>query len=94
MQLSESGTIPVYGLNWRDNLPEAQEFIADLGDPYIDSAFDGDGRVGIDWGVYGAPETFLIGADGTVLEKHLGPMSWGVWERKFVPHLAPEGANQ
>ena len=94
MQLSESGTIPVYGLNWRDNLPEAQEFIADLGDPYIDSAFDGDGRVGIDWGVYGAPETFLIGADGTVLEKHLGPMSWGVWERKFVPHLVPEGANR
>ena len=72
---------------------EAQTFIAQLGDPYIDSAYDGDGRVGINWGVYGAPETFLIGADGTVLEKHLGPMSWAVWREKFAPYLAPEGVN-
>ena len=93
MELSESGEIPVYGLNWRDNLPEAQQFIAQLGDPYVDSAFDGDGRVGIDWGVYGAPETFLIGADGRVLEKHLGPMSWAVWQKKFAPLLEPQGAN-
>lgn len=94
MELSESGMIPVYGLNWRDKLPEAQRFIAQLGDPYIDSAFDGDGTVGINWGVYGAPETFLIGADGTILEKHLGPMSWGIWQAKFAPYLAPEGASQ
>ena len=93
MELSESGTIPVYGLNWRDKLPEAQRFIAELGDPYIDSAFDGDGRVGINWGVYGAPETFLIAADGRVLEKHLGPMSWGIWQEKFAPHLMQDGAN-
>ena len=94
MKLSESGIVPVYGLNWRDTLPEAQQFIRELGNPYIDSAFDGDGRVGINWGVYGAPETFLIGADGTVLEKHLGPLSPGIWQEKFAPYLMPEGENR
>ena len=92
MQLSQSGTIPVYGLNWRDTAPEARQFLGELGDPYIDSAFDADGRVGINWGVYGAPETFLIGADGTVLEKHLGPLNGAIWREKFAPHLAPEGS--
>ena len=85
MQLGETGDIPLYGLNWRDNLPEAQRFLQQLGNPYVDSAFDEDGRVGIDWGVYGAPETFLIGADGTVLYKHLGPLNGFLWEQKFVP---------
>ena len=91
MQLSQSGSVPVYGLNWRDTAPEARQFLGELGDPYIDSAFDGDGRVGINWGVYGAPETFLIGADGTVLVKHLGPLNGAIWQEKFAPHLAPEG---
>jgi cytochrome c biogenesis protein CcmG/thiol:disulfide interchange protein DsbE len=85
MQLAETGSIPIYGLNWRDNRSEAQRFLQQLGDPYIDSAFDEDGRVGIDWGVYGAPETFLVGADGTVLYKQLGPLSWGLWQQNFVP---------
>jgi len=85
MQLAQSGEIPIYGLNWRDNLIEAQRFLRQLGDPYIDSAFDQDGRVGIDWGVYGAPETFLIGADGTVLFKQLGPLNPTLWEQNFVP---------
>jgi cytochrome c biogenesis protein CcmG/thiol:disulfide interchange protein DsbE len=87
MQLAESGAIPIYGLNWRDNRAEAQRFLQQLGNPYLDSAYDEDGRVGIDWGVYGAPETFLIGADGTVLYKQLGPLSWGLWEQNFVPRI-------
>ena len=67
------------------------QFLKDLGNPYVASGFDGDGRVGIDWGVYGAPETFLIGADGTVLVKHLGPLNWAIWQDKFMPHLVPSG---
>ena len=94
MALSRSGTIPIYGLNWRDNGAEALRFLEQLGDPYIDSAFDRDGRVGIDWGVYGAPETFLIGPDGTVLYKHLGPLSPALWEKHFVPHLETAGGDQ
>jgi cytochrome c biogenesis protein CcmG/thiol:disulfide interchange protein DsbE len=91
LELSESGTIPVYGLNWRDNGPEAQRWLQQLGDPYVDTAFDEDGRVGIDWGVYGAPETFLIGPDGTVLYRHLGPLNWGLWQERFIPLLESSG---
>jgi cytochrome c biogenesis protein CcmG/thiol:disulfide interchange protein DsbE len=88
LELSESGVIPMYGLNWRDDRNEAQRYLEQLGNPFIDTAYDGDGRVGIDWGVYGAPETFLIGKDGTVIYKHLGPLNWALWQEHFVPHLA------
>jgi len=94
MQLAKTGTVPIYGLNWRDNRSEAQRFLQQLGDPYVDSAFDEDGRVGIDWGVYGAPETFLIAADGTVLFKQLGPLSRGLWEQNFVPLIERAGTTQ
>ena len=87
LQLSKSDVLPIYGLNWRDNGPEARRWLQQLGDPYVATAYDEDGRVGIDWGVYGAPETFLIAADGTVLYKQLGPLSWGLWEKNFVPLL-------
>ena len=88
LQLSESGAIPIYGINWRDTRADALRWLERLGDPYVASADDGDGRVGIDWGVYGAPETFLVGPDGTVLHKHLGPLHWGAWQQDFVPLLA------
>lgn len=94
MQLSRSGEIPLFGLNWRDNRVEAQRFLQQLGDPFVDSAFDQDGRVGIDWGVYGAPETFLIGADGTVLFKQLGPLSPAIWEENFVPLIEAARDNR
>ncbi len=87
LQLAKTDIIPIYSLNWRDTAPEARRWLAQLGDPYVATAFDEDGRVGIDWGVYGAPETFLIAADGTVLYKQLGPLSWGLWEENFVPLL-------
>ena len=87
LQLSKADVLPIYGLNWRDNGPDARRWIQQLGDPYVATAYDQDGRVGIDWGVYGAPETFLIAADGTVLYKQLGPLSWGLWEENFVPLL-------
>lgn len=84
-ELAESGAIPIYGINWRDQRPAALQWLQQLGDPYTATGYDEDGRVGIDWGVYGAPETFLIAADGTVLFKQLGPLDWGLWERNFVP---------
>jgi cytochrome c biogenesis protein CcmG/thiol:disulfide interchange protein DsbE len=87
LQLSRSGVIPIYGINWRDTRSDALRWLEQLGDPYVASADDGDGRVGIDWGVYGAPETFLVGPDGTVLHKHLGPLGWAAWQQDFVPLL-------
>ena len=91
MQLAQSGEIPIYGLNWRDNRSEALRFLQQLGDPYVDSAYDQDGRVGIDWGVYGAPETFLVAEDGTVLYKHLGPLNRALWDEHFAPLLQRGG---
>jgi len=85
LELSRESAIPIYGINWRDRRDEARQWLTQLGDPYVASGFDGDGRVGIDWGVYGAPETFLIGKDGRVLYKHLGPLSRYSWEKDFVP---------
>ena len=91
MELAERGIVPLYGINWRDNRDDALRWLVQYGDPYVDSAFDNDGRVGIDWGVYGAPETFLVSADGIVLHKHLGPLNEFFWERDFMPLIDAEG---
>lgn len=85
LSLMREGEIPIYGINWRDDRAEATRWLQQLGNPYVASGDDRDGRVGIDWGVYGAPETFLLAADGTVLHKHLGPLNREIWERDFVP---------
>jgi cytochrome c biogenesis protein CcmG/thiol:disulfide interchange protein DsbE len=88
MQLSREKKIPIYAINWRDNRPGALAWLQELGDPYVASGFDEDGRVGIDWGVYGAPETFLVNADGHVMFRYPGPLNRAVWDREFVPRIA------
>lgn len=93
MELSREIEIPIYGVDWRDQLEPAKAWLAQLGDPYVASGFDADATTGINWGVYGAPETFLIGKDGRVLYKHLGPLNREAWETKFLPLIsAEEGA--
>ena len=94
LELAAEGEVPIYGINWRDSRPEAIRWLSDLGDPYIASAYDEDGRVGIDWGVYGAPETFLVDPEGTVIYKHLGPLDREIWEREFVARMMPVGGDQ
>jgi cytochrome c biogenesis protein CcmG/thiol:disulfide interchange protein DsbE len=93
MQLARNEVIPIYGLNWRDRQDDALQWLQRLGDPYVASGFDADGKAGIDWGVYGAPETFLVGADGTVLYKYLGPLNESVWEQEFVPRIRQTSGN-
>jgi cytochrome c biogenesis protein CcmG, thiol:disulfide interchange protein DsbE len=83
----ESG-VPIIGLNWKDDPERARQWLATLGNPYSLVAVDVEGDVAIDWGVYGAPETFLVGADGTVLYKHIAPLTPEVWQREFLPRLA------
>lgn len=85
MDLAASKTIPIVGLNWRDDRDAALQWLAQYGDPYVITAYDADARVGIDWGVYAAPETFLINPDGFVVHKHLGPLDTAIWERDFAP---------
>ncbi|MEM6513865.1 MAG: DsbE family thiol:disulfide interchange protein [Pseudomonadota bacterium] len=91
MQLARTGAVPIIGINWRDERSKAIEWLQALGDPYEFSGFDEFNRVGIDWGVYGAPETFLVNADGIVVYKHLGPLDAATWQREFVPRLGEEG---
>lgn len=88
MQLSAREVIPIYAVNWRDNRSDALQWLDQFGDPYVASGFDEDGRVGIDWGAYGAPETFLISADGNVVYRFAGPLNTVHWEQEFVPRIA------
>lgn len=85
VQLAESGAVPIYGLNYKDQRSEALRWLQQLGDPYIANAFDADGRVGIDWGVYGAPETFVIDKQGTIRHKHIGPLTQEVLLQEILP---------
>ncbi len=93
LELAARNEIPIYGIDWRDQRVEAIKWLDTLGDPYVHSAYDEDGRVGIDWGVYGAPETFLVSRDGNVVYKHIGPLDETIWQREFAPRIAAlEGA--
>jgi cytochrome c biogenesis protein CcmG/thiol:disulfide interchange protein DsbE len=85
IELANEGAIPIFGLNWRDNRPDALQWLQSLGDPYMASGFDVDGRVGIDWGAYGAPETFLVDRNGIVIYKHIAPLTRAIWESDFLP---------
>ena len=85
VELSRTAGIPIYGLNVKDDRDSALGWLASLGNPYVESGFDADGGVAVDWGVYGAPETFLIGRDGTVLHKHISVLTPEIWRRDFVP---------
>lgn len=93
VDLAESGAVPIYGLNWKDDRRDALDWLTDLGDPYVASAFDRSGEVAIDWGVYGAPETFLLDRDGTVLYKHIAPLNGDVWAREFLPRILARCGN-
>jgi cytochrome c biogenesis protein CcmG, thiol:disulfide interchange protein DsbE len=80
----ESG-VPIVGLNYKDDTRNAQEWLLRLGDPYVSTAVDRDGRAGIDWGVYGVPETFVIDRAGIVRHKVIGPLTQDAWTRDVLP---------
>jgi cytochrome c biogenesis protein CcmG/thiol:disulfide interchange protein DsbE len=71
-----------------DQRDKAKQWLTQLGNPYEAVGFDTDGRTAIDWGVYGAPETFLVDGRGQVIFKFISPMTAEVWEREFLPRIA------
>lgn len=93
LQIARTSPVPIISLNWKDERELAIRWLDQLGDPYVASAFDQEGRVAIDWGVYGAPETFLIAADGRVLHKHVAPLTLEIWQRDFLPRISAAGAS-
>ena len=88
LELARQNAIPIYGLNYKDKPTDAISWLNELGDPYVLSVSDLDGRVGIDYGVYGAPETFLIDRNGIIRFKHIGPVTPEVWNNKIAPLVA------
>ena len=85
VELAKSNVVPIYGLNYKDTRPEALAWLKQFGNPYGLSVFDGDGRVGIDFGVYGVPETFVIDKTGMIRYKQIGPITPQALEQKILP---------
>jgi cytochrome c biogenesis protein CcmG/thiol:disulfide interchange protein DsbE len=92
LEIARTKVVPLIGFNWKDDRALAQRWLSELGDPYAETAFDPEGRVAIDWGVYGAPETFLVGPDGRVLHKHVAALTLEIWKRDFLPKIAAAAA--
>ena len=80
--------VPLIGLNYKDTAPDANGWLREHGNPYNTSLVDADGRVGIDFGVYGVPETFLIDKQGVIRYKHIGPITWEALRDVLLPKIA------
>jgi cytochrome c biogenesis protein CcmG/thiol:disulfide interchange protein DsbE len=91
VQYARQNVVPIYGVDYKyanDSIDEraaAQRFLAELGNPYTQVIFDAEGRTSIDYGVYGAPESFLIDKNGIIRFKQIGPITEDVWTNKIVP---------
>ncbi len=85
-EIAASG-VPVIGVNYKDAPDKALAFLEELGDPYAAIGADPTGRIGIDWGLYGVPETFVVAGDGTILFRHPGPITPDVIENRIRPLL-------
>jgi cytochrome c biogenesis protein CcmG/thiol:disulfide interchange protein DsbE len=85
--LARRNIVPIVGLNYKDARDAGKRWLVQHGDPYLLSAYDSDGRVGIDYGVYGVPETFLVDQNGVIRYKHIGPLSPEAIEKKLLPKI-------
>jgi cytochrome c biogenesis protein CcmG, thiol:disulfide interchange protein DsbE len=85
MRLAASGQLPIHGINYKDAPEDAARWLDTLGDPYTRTGADRDGRVGIDWGVYGVPETFVIDRFGVIAYKYVGPISQAELDGTILP---------
>ena len=77
--------VPIYGVDYKDERAAALQWLDEFGNPYTLTAFDVDGRVSIDYGVYGAPESYLIDRNGVIRFKQIGPITEDVWQNKILP---------
>jgi cytochrome c biogenesis protein CcmG/thiol:disulfide interchange protein DsbE len=85
MRLKREGIVAVHGLNYKDEPDDAAEWLDELGDPYTRTGADRDGRVAIDWGVYGVPETFVVDREGRIIHKHIGAITPKALDQTIVP---------
>ena len=95
LKLAKQNILPIYGLDYKDEREAGMEWLNRLGNPYTVSVFDADGKVGIEWGVYGVPETFVIDKQGVIRHKHTGPITEESWQKTLLPliiQLQKEGS--
>ncbi len=92
VDMSRRGMVPIVGLDYKDKRDDGMQWLAKFGNPYALSAFDVDGAVGIDYGVYGVPETFVIDKEGVIRYKQIGPITPEALEKKIMPLLKSLGA--
>jgi len=85
MRLAKEGEVPIHGLNYRDQPQDAADWLDRLGDPYTRTGADITGRVAIEWGVYGVPETFIVGRDGLIAHKHIGAINPKTLKEEIMP---------
>lgn len=85
LELKQKGVVPIHGLNYKDRPEDAAKWLDDQGDPYTRTGADISGRVAIDWGVYGVPETFVIDRQGRIAYKQIGPLTPEVLKGTILP---------
>ena len=93
LAIAKQHVVPIIGLDYMDDRAKAKQWLDQFGNPYAAVAFDTEGRTAIDFGVYGAPETFLVDARGQIIYKYITPMTEEVWEREFLPRIAGAKKN-
>ena len=86
-QLAQDGRFRVFGLNYKDTGENARRFLNRYGNPFHAVGVDPRGRVGIDWGVYGVPETFIVSGDGVILYKYVGPINQAILDEVLMPEI-------
>ncbi len=87
IKYAKTNAVPIYGVDYKDERATAMQMLDDEGNPYTLTASDPDGRLSIDYGVYGAPETFLIDRDGVVRYKQIGPITEEAWQKEILPRV-------
>src|SRR6266478_6900637 len=87
IQYSKTNAVPIYGVDYKDERATAMQMLDDEGNPYTLTASDPEGRLSIDYGVYGAPETFLIDRDGIIRYKQIGPITEEAWQKEILPRV-------
>lgn len=88
VSFAKQGNVPIVGLNYKDQIADGKKWLVDFGDPYQLSAVDADGRVGINYGVYGVPETYVIDKQGLIRLKHTGPITTESLKTQILPLVA------
>ena len=84
-ELAHRKAVTIYGLNYKDDVAKARQYLIDYGNPYVANAVDASGRIGIEWGVYGVPETFVVDKKGIIRYKHIGAVTQKNAEEKLLP---------